>query len=162
MHYRLVVAIPGITEPEDVDSALLESVVYFAEPRNTEDYYVEPGSGMWDYFVVGGRWSGAFILTREALARRCSGMLRIPIPGFLADLPERAQALTPFQTDCARLQDIDPWSLSIPHYWIGLDGSLHEWKKFDGRCGDTGDDRFRQWIASIPADTWLINMDVHR
>lgn len=184
MHFQLLVAIAGSTEPDDVDAMLSEAVNFYAEPEGAE----EPGSGEWDFWVVGGRWRGAYNLTCDAVDRRSTGILRTPIEtdfhiggfpqrqldhltardrllefGTILKIPTTSPSLmSPEQTDCARLRDIDTESLTVPFHWIDLNKRLHNLDYSDGRQSETGNYRFREWIKTNPPDTWLINVDVHR
>ena len=135
-------------------AALFKAVDYFADFEQPDG---PPGGGEWDGWRVGGRWHGSFTLTPEAAHRRCKGTLDLPPEADCHNV--RGCTDHPLnQTDCARLQDIDPDSLSAPIYWIGLDGGLHE----ESDDGTEANIRFLQWIQALPADTWLINVDAHR
>lgn len=206
MHYRVLVALACEVAPEGVAHELARVMNLHAEQDGAE----WPGQGEWDWWVVGGRWSGMFSLSADAYRRRRAGTLDLPIDGDfdLGGFPDRQisyydatarigsalsvetpsgtrELVSPHQTDCARLRDIEPDSVSVPFYWIELDGRLHDlW--FDPhrapleisdirRALDSGTPlldydrleeintrRFHEWFQTLPADTWLINVDAHR
>lgn len=206
MHHQLLVAIAGEVASEDVASELDRVMNLHAEQDRAEC----PAQGEWDWWVVGGLFRGVFTLTSDAYRRRCEGTLDLPIDGDfdLGGFPERqishyetidricsaisgeaphhaVELVSPLQTDCARLRDIEPGSVPVPSHWIQLDGRLNDlW--FDPhrvpldisdirRAFDSGTPlldyegleeittrRFRGWFKTLPADTWLINVDAHR
>lgn len=154
MHSLLTVALPGTIRSNDVSSALFNAVDYYADFEQPDG---PPGGGEWDGFVFGGRWHGSFILTTDAAERKRAGALDLPLEGLCHEVLGCAgHPLN--QTDCARLEDIDPDSLSAPAYRIGLDGRLRE----DFESGTEANIRFLQWIQALPSDTWLASIDVHR
>ena len=153
MHCLLTVALPGTTRSNAVSSALFKAVDYYSHLEQPDG---PPGGGWWDGFVFGGRWHGSFTLTTDAAERKRTGALDLPLEGLCQEVLGCAgHPLN--QTDCARLEDIDPDSLSAPAYRIGLDGRLRE----DFESGTEANIRFLEWIQTLSPDTWLINVDVH-
>lgn len=90
------------------------------------------------------------------------------------------------QTDCARLRDIEPESIAVPFYWLQEDGQLYDMyfdpdyvpvtdvsefrrvcesgtplRDYD-RLEEVNSRRFREWLETLPADTWLVNISAHR
>lgn len=155
MHYQLIVALPGGIPPDGVNAALADAV-----NRYTEEFLVygtefgtEPGCGEWDAWGVGGRWHGALTLTPDAAARRSVRALDLPPQ---ADCDCGSEAVN--KTDVARVRHIDFDFMIAPVYRIDVGGRLHE--QFDG--GIEANIRFLQWIQTLPPDTWLVVVDVHR
>lgn len=182
MHYNMIVTIAGSTHPDDVSRAAFTLVHGFSEQHrvySTEEG-TEPGCGWWDEWTVGGRWHGRFTLKPDAIDRRHRGVLGLPKPAECA-----CGECTISQTDFARLADIEPGSASEPFYWIDLDGRLHSLddgqnpahhdvsgirRSLDSgaalldydRLEEINTRRFHEWFRTLPADTWLINVDAHR
>jgi hypothetical protein len=181
MHLRLVAAIPGLTKPEDVFSAVLDPLYLYSDDNllSCKEVGFEPGWGEWDWVQIGGRFRGAFTLTPEAVERRRNEALHVPVEGGCAEPDDLAtlhrlgiagciprkwwpEPLLPQQTDCARLRDIEVGSLPTPVYWIDLDKCLNEIDHSVERQLDCDNRRFRDWLHTLAVDTWLVNVDVHR
>lgn len=116
----------------------------------------------WDWYVIGGRWGGYWELKPE-MALQAARDLTQPSSFGYSD-----QAEEPNRTDVARVQAICPESMKPTFAVIGLDGTWSE----RGRIGWFGTSRdekeepvweaeYLTWVASLPADTWLVLVDAH-
>jgi hypothetical protein len=159
MHYALVVALPGSITDEDVQYAL------DAEMDRYSEYNEDAVSGEWDWYVVGGRWGSEWTLRPGApngpLATEPSTF------GYREERMERNGRAT----DCARWQHLMPESVSVPYCWLDLDGrwysmwlgpelsgsqDVKDWER-----GPEHGEGFMKFLATLPPDTWLVNVDIH-
>jgi hypothetical protein len=115
--------------------------------------------GRWDWWVIGGRWAGDWVLkpgATRALEPQRSAF------GFTEESRD------PRRTDAARKGEIEPESIRPSYAYIGLDGRWNQ----QGRMGwfaiaaDEMTDQswaqvFAEWMQSLPADTWLVKVDAH-
>jgi len=126
--------------------------------------------GHWDYWRVGGRWAGAWVLKPDA----DNGPLQAGDNWDAPPAPEHDR----IATDCARKNAIEAESITPTYSWLDLDGQWHtkwigptrEEAIGNGPMGDTShwernDDElhaeFLTFLAALPADTWLIHIDYH-
>lgn len=115
--------------------------------------------GYWDWWVIGGRWAGSWVLK----------------PGATRGLEPQSSAFgfteesrDPARTDAARKSEIEAESIGVSYAYIGLDGRWNQ----QGRMGwfaiavdEMSDQAWSQtytdWLLSLPADTWLVKVDAH-
>lgn len=141
----------GYYEPEDVGA---DGEVYSS--RNPKS--------QWDWWSIGGRWHGYWHV-KEAPAEWKS----LTHPSLLLDRAGvETEAADPTRTDVARVREILPESLRPTFAYVGLDG---EWTE-QGQMGwwgitrnekaqDEWDEQYLRWVASLPADAWLVLVDCH-
>ena len=125
-------------------------------------------NGHFDWWVIGGRWGGAWHLKGE------DGPLHTEDHAFGRE--ERADE--PGRTDNARWRDIVPESVTPTYAWLDLAGEWH-----DKWVGPTREEAigtidysntahwhvpeeehvtgFMKFLADLPGDTWLIMVDYH-
>lgn len=118
--------------------------------------------GEWDWWVVGGRWGSGWTLRQGAP----NGPL-ITDPSTFG----YSERKDPLATDCARWRDLMPESVRCPYSWLDLDGEWHtKWlgpgrsgsqEVTDWERGDEFDTEFMKFLADLPSDAWLINIDYH-
>lgn len=104
--------------------------------------------GHWDWWVIGGRWSGEWTLRNGN-----------PVDGPV------------------RLSDLMPESIRPPYSWIDLDGQWHT-RWIGPTVAEATDElpsdyaswevpveqstaEFLSWIATLPKDAWLVHIDYH-
>lgn len=118
--------------------------------------------GHWDYYLIGGRWAGAYVLRPGAEA---------------GPLHSEDGVDDPRRTDCARWRDIMPESVVPTYSWVDLDGEWHtRWigPTREEAVGDRPSDyshwevpeqesaaQFMRFLRDLPRDTWIVNIDVH-
>ena len=107
----------------------------------------------WDWWVVGGRWSGRWAFSRE-----------VNYPRLAAETPSTG----PLSTDCGRLEDITPESLARERSlaYLDLDGHWHEspepgWVVVNDDLSDPWLGQYDDWIRSLDPRTWLVKVDCH-
>jgi hypothetical protein len=113
----------------------------------------------WDWWVIGGRWAGEWVLkpgADRALESEASAF------GFTDESQD------PRRTDAARKSQIEAESITPSFAFIDLDG---EWREkghlgwFGMVSGETDDGEWERtytaWLLSLPADTWLVKVDAH-
>ena len=117
----------------------------------------------WDWWVVGGRWGGMW---------RFKEPVDYPHLGTEASTfgmnEDAAKALA---TDCGRVSDIAPETFDSTWGYIDLEGQWHEKGQMgwfglsDADETDNGEKRWKKqyldWIASLPKDAWVVNIDCH-
>lgn len=121
--------------------------------------------GHWDWWVVGGRWAGAWTLREGAE----DGPLETHTSEKISELRS---------TDNARWRDIMPESVTPTYSWLDLEGQwhtcwigpTHEEAIMDGMPVDTAHWKvpesqhhaeFMTFLRNLPADTWLVHIDYH-
>jgi hypothetical protein len=111
VHFTNSVFLSGDTHPDDLYMTLDAALEPFSEhdEDNVEMH--------WDWWVVGGRWGGYWVLKEYAL----DGPLKTQDSAF----GPSDRANTERRTDCARLGDLEPESLMAPYSWLDLDGVWH-------------------------------------
>lgn len=127
-------------------------------------------NGHWDWWVIGGRWGGAWHLRDNAE----NGPLSTGNHAFGRE--QRADA--PDRTDNARWRDIIPESITPTYSWLDLAGQwhtqwvgpTHEEAIETGMRADTSHwevpesehaAKFMTFLVNLPGDTWLIHIDYH-
>ncbi|MDA0251784.1 MAG: hypothetical protein O2892_10750 [Actinomycetota bacterium] len=115
--------------------------------------------GRWDWWVIGGRWAGQWVLkpgATRALAPQRSAF------GFTEESKD------PRRTDAARKAEIEPTSIAPSYAYIGLDGQWHQqghmgWfaTAADQLSAQAWAQTYTEWMQSLPADTWLVKVDAH-
>lgn len=115
--------------------------------------------GHWDWWVIGGRWAGEWLLT----------------PGAQRALePERSsfgftdESADPRRTDAARKGEIEPDSIAVSHAYIDIDGQWHHQGRMGwfATCAEEMSypdwaASFTAWVQSLHADVWLVKVDAH-
>lgn len=116
----------------------------------------------WDWWVVGGRWGGFWIVKEGTDA------FDIGMDTQASAFGMAANSGSTNHVDAARLRAIEPESLRPTFAFIDLDGDWNESGKmlWFGVSKDNKDEadwasEYADWIRSLPADTWLINCDLH-
>jgi hypothetical protein len=125
--------------------------------------------GQWDWWVVGGRWGGAWHLRGGAKGG--------PLDTEDSAFGPSERAGEPLRTDNARWRDIVPESVAPTYAWLDLDGEWHtKWvgpsreQVLSGNYRDTEGwtvpegvhiPEFMKFLAGLPGDTWLVNIDFH-
>ncbi len=125
--------------------------------------------GFWDWWVIGGRWGGAWTLRPGAedgpLATEDSAFGRTP------------EADEERQTDCARWRDLAPESVTPTYVWLDLKGRwCTRWiGPSRAEAVDNAPEDYTTWtipeqehvagfmrfLADLPGDTWLVQIDFH-
>jgi hypothetical protein len=168
-HFTCTVALPGHIEPDGVRIALEYALSPFNEVLEIEHETDDDGDtfsynpdGHWDWWVVGGRWGGHWVLKDSALVE---DFLRETEPSAFG-MTETALELD--RSDCARLRAICPESLHPAYAFVDLNGNWNETGHICWFGIATGEksaeewaDEYLRWIASLPDDTWLVNCDLH-
>lgn len=162
MHYCHTVALPGdIPADEKMLRAALELAM---EPYNEDgDFPKGEYNGQWDWWVIGGRWSGSWVHK----------------PGAEQPIADRGTAFEmgemtgrPNRTDCARVCDIERESMSAPYSWTDLTMDWHSCLLGPEKAGTQDVSKWErdanEWsaeyfmfIQSLPPQTWLVNVDYH-
>ena len=126
--------------------------------------------GYWDWFVVGGRWGGSWVLKE--------GATNGPIATENHALGRSPEADADRRTDNARLRDLEAESLVPTYAYVDLDGGwTHRWvgpTREEAVSGTFPKDTshwevgaegfaasFLKFIQDLPADTWLVQIDYH-
>lgn len=192
MHCQLLVAIAGTVKPDDVDAALAQTVNAYAEqddalePGHGEwDWWVVGGHWRGSFSLTPEALArkqagilvspidadchiGGFLERQlrhyEALAEIRS-LFSVAEHGDLFSIAEHGDSFEPtmpHQSDCARLRDVELDSLAMPLFWIDLEQRLHTIDERAMQLSDVLNGRFAEWIATLPNDSWLIAVDVHR
>ena len=80
----------------------------------------------------------------------------------------RERADEPGRSDCARLSEIRPESITASYSYLDLEGKWwSEWvwdSKTKTNIGPTEEEfekQFYAWVQQLPQDVWLINVDYH-
>lgn len=124
--------------------------------------------GHWDWWVIGGRWGGAWYLRGE------DGPLNTDDHAFGRE--DRADE--PNRTDNARWRDIEPESVTPTYAWLDLNEEWHTKWIGPTREEATGtidykntahwqvpeDEHvagFMKFLANLPGDAWLVHIDFH-
>lgn len=116
-------------------------------------------NGHWDWWVIGGRWAGQWVLTpgaTRALEPEGSAF------GFTEESHD------PRRTDAARKSEIEPESIGPSYAYIDLNRGWHQ----QGRAGWFGTtaqemseqawaQTYTDWLQSLPDNTWLVKVDAH-
>jgi len=124
--------------------------------------------GCWDWFVVGGRWGGSWILKDG----EDGGPIATEPSTFGMRTCDRTDCGR-MHTDCARLGQLEAESLKTPYSWIEQGGT---WRtKWLGREASGSDDTkdweiddetwSKEWfelIQHLHEDTWMILIDCHQ
>lgn len=113
----------------------------------------------WDWWVIGGRWAGEWVL--KAGAARALEPERSSF-GFTDESRDSRR------TDAARKSQIEAESITPSFAFIDLDG---EWRDkgymgwFGMVSGETDDGEwgrtYTDWLLLLPVDTWLVKVDAH-
>ncbi len=116
-------------------------------------------ASQWDWWVIGGRWAGEWILkdgATRALESESSAF------GFTDASQD------PRRTDAARKREIEAESLTPSFAYVGLDGEWNQMGRVHwfGIVTDESSEEawaadYVQWLVSLPADTWLVKVDAH-
>lgn len=129
---------------------------YEAEQIGTagEVYSTSNPQSKLDWYQVGGRWRDAWLLKPDCTSGIASES------SWASDAPKGGH------TDCARLKDIDPESISAPYAFLGLDGKWLARAEMGwwGVSRNEVDGWLATWaeaIATVPADSWVVNVDAH-
>lgn len=141
--------------------------VYAYETRHYAAENIGPGGevystwnpeGKWDWWVIGGRWSGYWVVRVEAWAEVLGAEMHT----------DNWNGVEPVRTDMARLKVIAPESLEPGFALLDLDGVWHERGEMGWLASvshDVGDAAwratYRSVLAALPPDTWLVNVDCH-
>jgi hypothetical protein len=161
MHYAHCVALFGMIPESEVEARLNEAM---------DRYYYdndEGNDGQWDWFVVGGRWGGSWILKEGGV----DGPLETQASTFGLRRCED-ESCHREHTDCARLVWLEFESLQSPYSWIDLGGVWRtKWLGPEGSGSQEAKDWeipdetwTKEWLAFIqdcPPDTWFVLVDVH-
>lgn len=147
------------------DEQVYQAEIRWHEPEDIgadgEVYSTYNPDSKWDWWTIGGRWGGMWTFrpgvdTHSPLKTRRSAFGVAPN----ADLPHR--------TDCARVRDILPETLTPTFALVDCEGYWHEkgemgwWAVVaDEKAQDEWDAIYRKAIDALPPDTWLINVDCH-
>lgn len=191
MYYTLTVALPGHIDPDKLRDALTEAMAPFDKQLEVDPYPDHgPGrrnvlghvvirdwhgssldfdaegwpiitsnpNGEWDWWVIGGRWGGNWIL-------KIGGESGLPTENHAFGRTDSAD--DDQRTDCARVRDIQPKSLRSYAY-LTLDGQWHSRWLGPGNGRDEYEippeefaAEYLRWIAALPGETWLVNVDFH-
>jgi hypothetical protein len=161
MHYAVAVMLPGTITEDGVEMCL--------EIQMNRYYYdnTEGNDGEWDWFVVGGRWGGSWILKEGGV----NGPLMTEAASYgMRDCGD--EHCTRQHTDCARLSELESESIHTPYSWLDLMGEwntkwlgpeksgsqeVKDWEIDDA----TWTERWLSVIQQLPADTWMILVDCH-
>ena len=158
MHFTVHIALPGsITAGEPLHQAVSAAIQPFSE-HTSED-------GQWDWWVVGGRWGGYFVLKDHNSE---IGYETEPHVGGYRQRPDDGRS----RADAARIKDIQPESLTPSNSYIDAE---RQWQTIDrwvwdretetGEWIETPDDvwnkQYLSWIQSLDPDMWLVNVDCH-
>jgi hypothetical protein len=151
-HATVVVALPSALHESSVREALEAAL-------NPYSMHMNYSSGEWDWWVIGGRWGGVWVL-------RDGSESALPTDDFSFGRRERADQ--PDRTDCARLKEIRPESIVAPYSYLDLHGRWwSEWVWDNETNTDIGPSeeefgkQFFEWVQKLPPDTWLVNVDYH-
>jgi hypothetical protein len=126
--------------------------------------------GQWDWWVIGGRWGGAWALRDGAE----DGPLKSEDHAFGRE--ERADMQG--RTDNARWGDIVPESVTPTYAWLDLAGEWHtRWvgpRREEAVAPGIPDDTshwtvpetehhagFMKFLVDLPSDAWLVHIDFH-
>lgn len=126
--------------------------------------------GHWDYWRIGGRWQGEWVLKPGAEA----GPLQADGDKWDAPPPPDHDRPT---TDSGRKNAIEPESIRATYSWLDLDGvwttkwigpsaeeaNSHDYSntshwEVDEKLHDAA---FFTFLANLPANTWLVHIDYH-
>jgi hypothetical protein len=128
--------------------------------------------GHWDWWVVGGRWSYAWVLRDGAphgpldavRDKHNTDMMRF---GDQMEAPDDGRE----HTDNARWSDIVPESVRPTYAYLDLAciGGIGDWRsreRWEGRRYEQVPEpewaaQFLPWLRGLPPDTWLVNVDYH-
>lgn len=132
-------------DPEDIDA-------------DGNIYSTSNPDGKWDWWMIGGRWAGAWTLVPGAepgLDTEHSGF------GSNDDTPATS-------TDCARLRDLKRDSIAETFAYIDLCGHWHEQGRMGwfGMASDLSAEsdwaaEYQGFIDALAPDTWLVNIVAH-
>lgn len=155
---------------EWTDEQVYQNEIRWYEPEDIgtdgEVYSISNPKGQWDWWVVGGRWGGAWTLRDGIDGRQYP---RIPTRESAFGPSDRSRH--PQAVDCARIRDINASTFNSTWGYLTLDGDWVE----KGRMGwfgmsdadESTDAEIRwkkaylDWIGSMPDSTWVINVDCH-
>jgi hypothetical protein len=128
--------------------------------------------GKWDYWRVGGRWDYAWVLKEGGE----QGPLESSHNDWDNAKPPQHGRVT---TNNARKRDINPESIGLTFSYMDLEGEWHDreiWTEVENSSKEWYGGRdweyskvpenewgveFFGWLASLPADTWLVCIDYH-
>lgn len=146
--------------------------VYAREIRwyDTEDigpdgevYSERNPKSQWDWWVVGGRWGGNW---RFNSAVDYEYIRTEPHAFGMSE-----GAAKPLATDCGRVGDIAAETFESAWGYVDLEGEWHEkgsmgwWGMSDADESESGEARWKrqylEWVASLPKDAWVVNVDCH-
>ncbi len=115
--------------------------------------------GMWDWWVIGGRFAGEWVLkpgAARALESEASAF------GYTEEIMDARRA------DAARKGQIEPESVAPSYAYLDLDGKWHAPGRvlWFGQSKDELDGRewaaeFTRWFKSLPEDVWVVRIDAH-
>jgi hypothetical protein len=161
MHFAHCVALPGHISESFVQQALDEAMEPFSEHDDENEQM------HWDWFVVGGRWGGSWILKPGAP----DGPLSTDPSTFGMRSCDK-EGCDRIHTDCARLGNLEPESLHPPYSYLGISGDWHtKWLGPDGSGTQEVakweiDDEVwsKQWLTFVQnqaESTWFVLVDYH-
>ena len=115
--------------------------------------------GVWDWWVVGGRFAGEWVL-RPGATRA--------LPTSPSSFGYTTQIEDPRRTDAARKGQIEPESIAPSYAYVDLDGKWHQ-RGSVGWFGMAADESsaedwavtFTRWFRDLPEDVWVVRIDAH-
>jgi hypothetical protein len=114
---------------------------------------------VWDWWVVGGRFAGEWVLTPGAVR----ALESCPSSFGYTDAIQNLN-----RTDAARKGEIEPESISPTYAFVDLDGKWHQQGRilwFGQSASERGERdwaaEYTHWFQALPADVWVVRVDAH-
>jgi hypothetical protein len=128
-----------------------------------EVYSTYNPQSQWDWYSVGGRWGGGWrfksAVDYDYIGTQSSAF------GMSEDADKE------LATDCGRVGDIAPETFDGTWGYVTLDGEWVEkakmgwWGMSDADESESGEAKWKKhymdWLASLPKDAWVVNVDCH-